>query len=242
MGNDPGVGLSTENEFLEIGPGRLFAQSSETDAYDPFVDYSEFEEATQEEADINFFRNGRFFTLGFNFGIRKLTEGMGDVFSDSAIYGVFLSYFFDLRFALQLTFQTGAHDLFFKHGNTTVRGNASITNVTLGLKYYFNTQNVTRGLAQLNPYVVGSFAQVTRTATRDGEAAFAKEGAMGFEFGGGIEMPLMRNKMYFGGQLTYQLVNFKDENTEIVLSGNQRTGKYLTGDIVTLIAILGVNF
>ena len=43
---------------------RLLAQSG-TDAYDPFVDYSEFEEVSEEEADINFFRNGRFFYSWF---------------------------------------------------------------------------------------------------------------------------------------------------------------------------------
>ena len=36
-----------------------FAQDEEGNVYDPFIDYSEFEEAGEEEADINFFRNGR---------------------------------------------------------------------------------------------------------------------------------------------------------------------------------------
>src|ERR1700733_14940788 len=43
----------------------LLAQSDADDAYDPFADYSEFEETMDEEEDINFFRNGRLMTLGF---------------------------------------------------------------------------------------------------------------------------------------------------------------------------------
>ena len=40
-----------------------FAQDdfSEDDTYDPFADYSEFDASEEEEADIRFFKNGRFF-------------------------------------------------------------------------------------------------------------------------------------------------------------------------------------
>ena len=41
-------------------PGVRVAQFDADDTYDPFADYSEFDEAQEEEADINFFRNGRF--------------------------------------------------------------------------------------------------------------------------------------------------------------------------------------
>lgn len=225
-------------------PGLLLAQGFEAgDAYDPFADYTEFESSEEEEADINFFRNGRFFTLGFIGGYRTMTENLGDIYSDAVTAGLFLSYFFDLRFALQLQFITGDHEIHFTSPNgTKVNGNASITNIGLNLKYFINTQNVTRGLANLNPYLVGGFSQVYRTATVSGEEAFSKEGAMGFDFGGGMEIPVLRNKMYIGAQLTYQLVSFKDENTEIVLSGNETTGIFPTGDAVNINFILGVNF
>ncbi len=65
---------------------------------------------------------------------------------------------------------------------------------------------------------------------------------MAFDFGAGIELPMMRNKMYFGGQAMYQLVSFANENTEVVFDNNNRTGKYPNGDTYTLLGILGVNF
>jgi hypothetical protein len=212
------------------------------DTYDPFADYSEFEESAEEEADINFFRNGRFFTLGFQGGYRDFTETMGQLQSGAPAYGLFISYFFDLRFALQLGFLTGDHDLTFTAPNgSSVRGSVALTSIALNLKYYLNTQNVTRGLAKLNPYLLGGFSQVYRTTTVVGESAFGKEGAMGFDLGAGIEIPMMRN-MYFGSQAAFQLVSFQNENSEIILAGNTPTGLYNKGDVLTLTLILGLNF
>ena len=51
--------------FFSMGAS---AQYDGDDVYDPFADYSEFEENNQEEADINFFRNGRSFNVNFLFG------------------------------------------------------------------------------------------------------------------------------------------------------------------------------
>ncbi len=221
--------------------GFKIAQLEGDDAYDPFADYSEFEESAEEEADINFFRNGRFFTLGFIGGYRSFTETLGDIYSSGAAYGLFLSYFFDLRFALQIQFLTGDHNLAFTANSTRVTGTVSMTAVGFNLKYFINTQNITRGLAQFNPYLVGGFSQVYRTATVSGIEAFSKEGALGFDVGGGIEFPMMRGKMYAGLQGTYQLVNFKNENTDLIVA-NQKTGVFPTGDALYVLGILGVNF
>lgn len=232
--------------FSVIPPGQrplLLAQDA-SDTYDPFVDFSEYEEVTDEEADINFFRNGRFFTLGFAGGYQMFTNVLGNLYQNNFSYGFFLSYFFDLRFAMQLTFQTSEHGFAFTsdHG-TSVSGSASVSNLGIYIKYYLNTQNVTRGLAQLNPYIVGGLDKVTRTTVVDGEDAFGKESASGFEFGGGIEIPALRNKMYLGVQLTYLLVTFADESSQIVLqNGADPTGVYPKGDIINLNFVIGVNF
>ena len=65
---------------------------------------------------------------------------------------------------------------------------------------------------------------------------------MAFDLGAGIELPMLRNKMYFGGQGMYQMVSFANENTEVVFANGDRTGKFPTGDSFTLLGILGVNF
>lgn len=227
-------------------PGQLdgvkLAQFDADDTYDPFADYSEFDEAQDEEADINFFRNGRFVTVGFLGGTRGFTGGLGDMYRTSPAFGLFLSYFFDLRFALQFSFLTSDHDFRVSSTNQVGRGTISITTFALDIKYYINTQNVTKGLAKFNPYFIGGFSRLDRTSRIDGVEGFGKEGAMGFDLGLGLELPMMRNKMYFGGQAMYQLVNFSNENSEIVFDNNEHTGKYPNGDSYTLLAILGVNF
>ncbi|MCB9026545.1 MAG: hypothetical protein H6625_09535 [Bdellovibrionaceae bacterium] len=224
-------------------PGVLISQFDDSDAYDPFVDYSEFEEATEEEADIHFFRNGRFFTLGFVLGYRSFTNTMGEIFAPAPNFGLFLSYFFDLRFAMQLTFATGDHSVAISSQGIDAIGTASLSSFGLNLKYYFNTQNVTKGLASINPYITGGFSNFTRTTVIKSESAFGKESATGVEIGGGIELPMLRNKMYFGFQGAYQLANFPGENSELsIANGTISTGIYPTGDIFNITAILGINF
>lgn len=223
-----------------LTPATVFAQDEEVDAYDPFIDYSEYEEANEEEADINFFRNGRFLTMGFSVGQRTFTEGMSDMLKNDVAFGLFLSYFFDLRFALQFGYLTGSH-AFSVGSGTGIKGTADISSISVDIKYYINTQNVTKGLAAINPYLIGGFSSINRemTASNNGVPVsdFVSDRATGFNVGAGVEFPLMRNKMYFGGQALYQLVTFKDENQQIA-----GTNKYLNGDLITFTAILGVNF
>src|SRR5471030_1901258 len=102
------IAHATDDNHLDI-PGFRMAQFDADDTYDPFADYSEFDEAQEEEADINFFRHGRFVTLGFIGGMRGFTQGMANLYKPAASFGLFLSYFFDLRFALQFSFNTSDH-------------------------------------------------------------------------------------------------------------------------------------
>jgi len=226
--------------------GAKLAQFDADDTYDPFADYSEFDEAQDEEADINFFRNGRFVTVGFMGGMRSFTGGLSDLYSNAPAFGLYLSYFFDLRFALQFSFLTSDHSFAVSGGGVSKTGSVGITNFGLDLKYYINTQNVTKGLAKFNPYFIAGFSRVDRTTNIDGVAGFGKEGAMGFDVGAGIELPMLRNKMYFGAQAMYQLVNFPDEATEITFNSGPgagiNTGKYPNGDTFTVLGIIGVNF
>lgn len=227
---------------LTILPAQGIAQDY-NDAYNPFADYSEFEETADEEADINFFRNGRFFTLGFIGGYRDFTSTMGTLQQPSFGYGLFLSYFFDLRIALQMSFLTGDHQFAFRRTTgDLVSGNVAFTDVAFNGKYYLNTQNVTRGLANINPYLIGGFSSVTRTTRVFGQTQFGKDSVMGFNVGAGIELPLMRNKMFVGAQGMYQLVTFADESSEIMFNTVEPTGLYNKGDIFTLLMVLGVNF
>jgi hypothetical protein len=223
-------------------PGIPVAQFDADETYDPFADYSEFEEAEEEEADINFFRNGRFVTLGFLGGFRGMTENLGHLVQPAPAFGLFLSYFFDLRFALQFSFNTSDHAINIVGQTETASGTASFTNYGVDLKYYINTQNVTKGLAKFNPYIIGGFSEIQRTVSLNGVEGFSREGAMAVDLGLGFELPLMRNHMFFGLQGMFQLANFPDKNTQIIFNDGEQTGQYPAGDTYTALAILGINF
>lgn len=231
-------------QSVSKAPGVQVAQFDADDTYDPFADYSEFDEAQDEEADINFFRNGRFVTVGFTGGFRGFTEGLGQMYQSSPAFGLYLSYFFDLRFAVQFSFLTSDHNfrVVSPTSNSIGRGNIGITAFGIDVKYYLNTQNVTKGLAKFNPYFIAGFSTVDRTTSIEGVQGFGKERAMGFDLGLGIELPMLRNKMYFGAQGMYQMINFHNENTEVVFDNNDHTGKYPNGDSWTMLGIIGVNF
>lgn len=223
---------------------KLIAQSEGDDAYDPFADYSEFEESADEEEDINFFRNGRLLTVGFLAGYRGFIQTLGSIYSGSPTFGVFLSYFFDLRFAMQFSYITSDHTLSIPATSSSlaVQGNVNLSAIGVDFKYFLNTQNVTRGLADLNPYLIAGFSQVYRSITVPGNTSFAKDQAFAFDLGAGIEIPISRNKMYYGFQAMYQLINFSDKGTAILDANTNSTGVTPNGDSFTALAVLGVNF
>lgn len=239
----PAISLA---QLLEKDPPTrhlLLAENEVDDSYDPFSDYSEFDEASDEEADINFFRHGRFLTVGFDFGLRGFTGQLNKLYSSAPTYGLFLSYFFDMRSAIELGFNTGDHSFEVTNGTNRLSGNVSLTFINLNYKYYFNTQNLSRGLGNLNPYMVGGFSQVYRTYTLDGADNFSRESTTGVNAGLGIEIPIMRKKAFIGGQAIYRYVNFRDENS--TLKDEVRLIDYgvkPSGDTFDITAIIGLSF
>jgi hypothetical protein len=229
----------------------LLAQMDPDEAFDPFSDYSEFDEASDEEADINFFRNGRFFTVGIEGGMRGYTGNFTKIYGSAPSYGLTLSYFFDLRLALALGFKTGDSPVTIglaasspACGSATCTGNVSITTLNFDLKYYLNTQNVTRGLADLNPYLLGGLAQFYRTYTLSGLEGYSRDSTMGVDIGVGLEIPLMRRKAYLGVQGVYHYVSFSDENKAFINDGTSSIPlvNTISGDLYDLNLILGMNF
>ncbi len=227
--------------LLIIFSSYSLAQYDGDDVYDPFADYSEFEEDSQEEADINFFRNGRFFNVGLLFGGRMFTGGMAEFVEASPSPGLALTYFFNLRLALQFSYTYSQHLLGpipDPANSSTVDGNVGMSSIAFDLKYYFNTNNVTRGLADLNPYILGGFSQNTRSFSLVDQTIVAKDDGAGIDLGFGIEIPVARNEMFIGAQFTYTYVNFATENQP----WTQNPNNYLDGDIMQLYLIFGFNF
>lgn len=235
------------------------AQGADIDeGFDPFSDYNEVEQSAEEEADINFFKNGRFLTIGAMIGYRGFTDGFSQGYTPSPSWGFQFSYFFDLQLATSLSYSISDHSVDFKSYNdasfTSISeqytGTVNIQSFDLNVKYYFNTENVTRGLADLNPYILLGVGQFVRTYNLSKVLPLTPDRPVGFKLASGIEIPLMRHRAYLGLQATYHYVQFPDENNDRI--EEIKTGvpdpvlspvrPRLNGDIYELITSIGVNF
>ncbi|MBY0314671.1 MAG: hypothetical protein K2Q26_04085 [Bdellovibrionales bacterium] len=223
--------------------------SAEEDSFDPFADFSEFEASADEEADIFFFKNGRFFNLALLLGGRMWTQELGKLYTPSVAFGLYAAYFFDIRSAIQVSYISSSHKFTLDPkedpgGYDGYNGNVNLSSVAVHYKYYFNTANITRGFADLNPYLIGGFSVNYRTITVTGEDILVKSNPTGVEMGFGLEIPFSRNKMYLGIQAMYHYINFPDENESLKTgtNGSIDTGILPQGDFVSALLSLGVNF
>jgi hypothetical protein len=236
-----------------------YAQSTDIDeGFDPFSDYNEIEQSVEEEADINFFKNGRFLTLGLLIGYRGFTNGFSQSYSPAVAWGVQFSYFFDLQLATSLSYSISDSGVDFYSYNdaefTSISehytGTVNLQTFDLNAKYYFNTENVTRGLADLNPYAFVGVGLFTRTYNLSKSFNLEPDRPVGFKFGSGIEIPLMRHSAYLGLQATYHYVQFPDENNDRIeeIKAGSPTPVFspvrprLNGDMYELTTTIGVNF
>lgn len=226
------------------------------DSFDPFSDYNEFDQETDEEADIHFLRNGRYLTLGLLAGYRGFTKGFAEGYDPSLNYGVQFSYFFDLNLAAALSYSTGDHGVAFQSfddagltdPSQTYTGTVNIQIFDIHLKYYVNTDNVTKGLAELNPYLMVGTGMFVRTYNLNESFANEPDKVVGFRVGGGIEIPMVQRRFYIGAQGLFNYVQFPDENNHFIDEGGSGTpnlksiSPHLDGDIFEVNLILGTNF
>lgn len=240
-------------------PTKSFAQATTPeadDSFDPFSDYNEFDQETEEEADIHFLRNGRYLTLGLLLGYRDFTGGFAEGYEPSLDYGVQFSYFFDLNLAAAFSYTTGDHNVAFQsiiNGtpptvSETYTGTVNIQIFDIHVKYYMNTDNVTKGLADLNPYLLVGTGMYVRTYNLNESFVNEPDKVIGFRFGGGIEIPIVQRRFYIGAQALYNFVQFPDENNHFIDEGAsgapslREVSPHLDGDIYEINLILGTNF
>lgn len=238
---------------------QTFAQNVEIDeAFDPFSDYSESEQNAEEEADINFFKNGRFLTLGLLLGIKGYTDGMSQAYAPSLSWGFQFSYFFDMQLATSLSYTISDSNVEFRSYNdanfTSVSqvytGTVNLQIFNLNAKYYFNTENVTRGLADLNPYIMAGVGLFTRTYNLSNTLPPQPDKPFGLSLSGGIEIPIKKNNSYIGLQATYHYVQFPDENNDRIkeIKAGEPDGvlspvrPLINGDLYEIFASYGINF
>jgi hypothetical protein len=187
---------------------------------------------------------------------RGYTDGFSQGYSASPSWGFQFSYFFDLQLATSLSYSISDSSVNFNSYNdaafTSVSehytGTVNIQTFDLNMKYYFNTENVTRGLAELNPYMLVGVGQFIRTYNLSKSLALNPDRPIGFKLATGIEIPLMRHRAYLGLQLTYHYVQFPDENNDSIEEDKtpapvlSPVRPRLNGDIYELNTIIGVNF
>ena len=122
--------------LLSLFHQHSYAQGTDIDeGFDPFSDYNESEQSAEEEADINFFKNGRFLTLGLMVGYRGFTDGFSQGYSPAVSWGFQFSYFFDLQLATSLSYSTSDSGVDFYSYN-----DAAFTSIS---EHYTGTVNIT---------------------------------------------------------------------------------------------------
>ena len=219
-----------------------YLAQSDDDSFDPFADFSEYDDSEQEEADIHFFRQGRFLSMGLAMGQRFWTGNLAKLYGSGPTMGLFLAYFFDFRFAMQVGILFGDYGFEFAGEGSKTTGTVSLSMIPFNLKYYFNNQNVYKGLADLNPYAILGFSQVYRTYTVPAFEGFGRDGATGLDIGAGLEVPILNRKAFAGIQLAFHYVNFKGRGEFIVLPDGTPTSARPNGDTMDILALLGFNF
>ena len=235
--------LFANQSFLPSSKQWLLAQNS---AFDPFIDYGEFQDNVTEEENINFFQNGRSLALSVMGGWEALTMNIRQIYGDAPFFGANISFFLDLRLALQIrgVFPTS-------HYNSLFGSTFPFSHYGMDLKYYFDRQYINKDADFLNPYVVfGPFwlnikHNIPKTATASPAPASPPPSAQqapaniplsnpssnpstqeikaldsfnsaGLKIGAGIEFPLVK-KSFAGIEISYLYTVLEHENEDLSL-------------------------
>ena len=225
-------------------------KTDEMEAYDPFTDYSEFENPEEEDRNIRFFKGERFFSIGFYGGMRFFTGQMVHLLKPGFFnVGAFINYFINLTTSLQFTFLHGSHDFFLKRPDIeTLQARFGYHNFGVDIKHHFDKKKLIPFIAFFNPYV---FIGCTYTR-RPGDLFEADErirnitGSFGARAGLGIEIHF--SKKFFMGILgDFNYVTFEDEGIPIpaLKKGTDQivsTGIPLSGDMIHALFMFGAHF
>ena len=141
--------FSEQNPF-KTEEGLILAQSETTNTFDPFIDYGEFQDNVTEEKSIIFFQSGRSLTLSLLGGYEAISFNMRQIYGDAPfIFGMAVSFFFDLRFALQVSG-------FFPHGHydSLLNTMSKFSHYGMEFKYYLNRQYMNENADFFNPYII----------------------------------------------------------------------------------------
>lgn len=228
----------------------LIAQNEQNveSTYDPFVDYSEFENTAEEQKSINFFQTGRFLSVSAQGGVQFFTQNMAAIYEVGPIFGGHLNYFFNLSFALQFGVLLSTHNIILQSsGGQPFIGGVDFLSLSLDFKYLFDRKLFHRSMHWLQPFLFLGFghSKVTMVATLTDQPGFYEDSGFGFNIGGGFEF-LFSKKVYAGLLYTFRYINFSEEARPIAITTQDSQTKIIDfapfGDWMHVTMILGVNF
>ena len=225
------ITTESEKKSFQLGHSSILVAKN-TSAFDPFIDYGEFQDEVTEEESINFFQYGRSLSLAFMGGYEAITFNIRQIYGDSGFLGINATFFLDLRFAIQLSgvFPTG-------HYNSLYNTSFPFAHYGLDLKYYWNRQYLSKDRDFFSPYVIfGPFQlniksslprppmtvpQQTGQAGQTGQnlsalerQAIASYNAAGIKAGIGFELALIQQS-FIGFEFTYLYTVLQHENTDL---------------------------
>ena len=232
-------------------------KEGELNAYDPFADYSEFENTAEEQKNIHFFQHGRFITLGVLGGVKLFTMNMASFYNIGPVYGGYLNYFFDMNFAIQFAIIASSHYIAFntsggpqtgavQQTGTHFIGSADFMSMGIDFKYFLDKSLFNKNFNWLAPYFfIGVLrSSLVMQATLSQKGVFFEDSGYGLNIGLGLEFHFMR-RIHFGMQYAFQFVTLEKEYLPLGLnSGNSTAALNFRpyGDWMNLTMILGVNF
>ena len=225
---------------LKITDRFFLTQNNISSAFDPFIDYGEFQDNVTEEESIIFFQHGRSLTLSLLGGYEAVVFNMNHIYGDAPfIFGMAIGFFFDLRFAFQVS---GFFP--YKHYDSLLRSMSQFAQYSINLKYYFNQQYLNENASFFNPYVVfGPFwiriksniprgPTVQRIVTpgnttippqdpnqnpslsREEIQTVPTYSAFGAKIGLGCEIPLIKQS-FMGLEISYLYTHLQHENQDL---------------------------
>ncbi len=215
------------------------------DYYDDYSSFADDYIELDEETRAIF---GKFFQTAFYVGTGLFTGELGAANTAGINVGVKFIYFFDRTWAAEIGGFWNQHSSLYDNVNTGVENlrvelNTRLIPVIGSLRFVFDTENMPRGLSQMNPYLSVGGAIVFRqesvvgpvqgteqidstTANKYQEGAILGDTNFGVNFGGGAEFDVYKNRVFAGLDVRYYMMFWSDAQARFGNLG--RLGSYVS--------------
>ncbi|MBI3555720.1 MAG: outer membrane beta-barrel protein [Deltaproteobacteria bacterium] len=196
-------------------------------------------DSSEDEAqDEKFFQFGRFFGVGLGVGSTTATGNAGKLYQGGFPTVAFrIDYWFDFQFALRLEVENSKHNYNVAPDGLT---DVNLFRVMFKVKYYFDTRDLSAPITFVGPHLILGAGYYTRTdnvGSGNGDASTAgsvqAQNAIGFSFGGGLELTLKPKKTYLQLEAMMHSVQFGDDfDPKFKAAGiPDRTGSWVEASI-----------